>query len=352
MEGKWLFIWQINAIEGGDPIVIAAKALNNGYTGVCVKIIDGKSPINQDKLTALINACQFYGVKVAFWGYTYGVSVAYATQEAQATAAILIQYKASHGIVDYLIDAEVEYKATGSQAWAAAYMNTLRPATPGIALGLCSFRFPVLHKEFPWLTFLDKCDFHAPQVYWEGSNNPASQLQQSYDELIALKPLPVYPVGSAYCNGGWCATPAQVIAFADKAKEMGLPGINFWAWHSAVGIPGMWAALAGIEYQPGQPPPPPPPPPPTPETPVLLKAHVKTDSTPWVNIRKTPTASATILGKVSPGNNVWVTKIYPPANGAQWVGVIYPGGAVDTDDLAGFMAFTWQDKDLLAWGWA
>lgn len=347
LEGKWLFIWNISAIEGGNVQTIASKAKAAGYAGLCIKILDGTTPMNQGLLFPLFTACKALGIKLATWGYYYGMSVNNATSEANAAATQINDQYASFQVIAHLIDVEAEYKAPGSGFWAEAFMDTLTAKIPGaVKLGLCSYRYPNSHLEMPWSTFLAKCHFHAPQVYWEGSHNPAAQLLVSYEQLTALKPLPFYPVGSAYCNGGWCATPADCVEFAEQAALMGLPGINFWAWHSAVGIAGMWETLAALEYTPITPPPPPV----DPESPVLVPAHTKADALPYVNVRKNPLQSATKSGDVKPLKNVWVTKIYPLANGTRWVGVIVPGGAPDADDLAGFMAFTWQGKDLLAWG--
>lgn len=351
IEGKSLFIWYIDQIEGGNVSAIAEKAQLAGYQELVIKCIDGKVEINAPKLPALIAACTPKGIKISLWGYFYGVSTNNAIAEANAAAAIINKYKNSFGIDVFLIDVESEYKADGSKAWATNFMNTLTALiNPLIWLGLCSYRYPSAHPELPWLEFLNKCDFHAPQVYWEQSSNPAFQLQKSYDELTALKPLPYYPFGSAYCNGDWCATPAQVIEFADKAMSLKLPGAGYWAWHSAVGIAGMWSALAGITYV-ISPPDPPVEPPPAPVTPTLLQAHVLATSLPFVNVRKSPKVGATILTTISPNKNILITQIRPKAGGAQWVGVIVPNGGDGTNDVSGFAAFTYSDKDLLGWGW-
>lgn len=347
LTGKQLFIWKINEIEGGDPVAIALKAKTAGYAGVNVKIIDGKATMNGDKIALLIQECKARGIKVSLWGYFYGVSPNNAQAEANAAAALINKYYLD-GIDTFLIDVEEEYKASGSKTWATAFMSTLKGAiSPLINLGLCSYRFPSVHPEIPWAEFLQYCNFHAPQVYWEQSSNPAEQLQQSYNELIALKNIPFFPAGAAYCHAGWCATPAQAVAFADKAMSMGLKGITYWAWHSATGIAGMWEALAGIVYVPK----PPVIPPPDPVSPELLKAHILSTSTPHVNLRKQQNTSATILTTMPPNKNIWVTRIYAYKNNAQWIGVIVPNGGDGALDYSGFAAMIWNDKPLIGWGW-
>lgn len=349
LVGKHLFIWKIDQIESGNTLAIATKAKAAGYDGLCVKIIDGLVPQNQGKIANLIMECQSRGLSVSLWGYFYGISTTNANAEASAAATLINSYLATYGIDIFLIDVEAEYKATGAKLWATAFMATLKAkVAPIVDFGLCSYRFPSVHPEIPWLEFLDKCDFHAPQVYWEGSHDPAFQLEKSYNELTALKDLPFVGAGSAYCNGGWCATPAECLAFAAKSEEMGLSGVLYWAWHSAVGIPGMWDALASIDYDPEIPPTPPP----DPVSPELVKAHVLMQSPPQnVNVRKSPKYGSTIYFQITPNKNIWVTKIYPYANGQQWVGIIVPNGGDGSSDLAGFAAFTYNFKDLLAWGW-
>lgn len=347
LSGKQLFIWKIDEIMGGDVKGIATEAKFAGYSGLNVKIIDGKVTMNGDKIHALIEECILRGLKVSLWGYFYGVSVTNAEAEATAAAALINSFHFGYNIDTFLLDIEEEYKTVGSKAWATAFMNKLTALiSPMIDLGLCSYRFPSDHPQIPWAEFLAKCDFHAPQVYWEGANNPGAQLQQSYNELMSLKPLPFFPAGAAYCHGGWCATPAQVLEFANKAMVMHLPGVTYWAWHSAETISGMWEALRSIEYVYT----PPPDPPPVPVSPVLLKAHVLPTSTQGVNVRKNPLYGSTVYGKINPGKNIWVTKIYPKKPDQQWVGVIVPG-TPETSDWSGFSAFTWNSKDLLGWGW-
>lgn len=91
--------------------------------------------------------------------------------------------------------------------------------------------------------------------------------------------------------------------------------------------------------------------PPPPLEPVLLKAHVKATSTPYVNRRASPNVNSSSLGVIYPNTNLWVTKIYPKSNGQQWVNLIHPKGGAGENDVAGFSAFTYNNNDLLEWGW-
>jgi len=120
---------------------------------------------------------------------------------------------------------------------------------------LCSYRFPSLHPELPWSSFLRRSDFHAPQVYWMQADNPGEQLQRSVRELLALRALPVVPIGAAFVEAGWQPTVAGINEFDRMAQALKLPGIGWWEWgengHGAEYHPDWWAAISAHNWQGG-----------------------------------------------------------------------------------------------------
>jgi hypothetical protein len=135
-------------------------------------------------------------------------------------------------------------------------MTTIRTSLPDIALGLCSYRYPSYHPELPWYEFLSRCDFHAPQVYWQDAHNPDYQLRRSVSELSGLRDLPIIPIGAAYSEHGWTPTDTDLKEFADTAKDLQLPGIAWWSWQHAEIEASRWTTISNIQWG-NQPPPPP-----------------------------------------------------------------------------------------------
>ncbi len=230
--GKGIFVWQIKNARGGDPTKIVTWLKELGMSWVAVKVTDGAGNFNlrptqivggkvvrwaDDILQPLVSALKAAGIAVWGWGYVYGYDPA-------GEAAKAIERVRKFDLAGWIIDAEGEYK--GKAVAADIYMKGLRGL--GVPVGLCSFRFPKLHPEFPWRNFLAGCDFHMPQVYWMQATNAGAQLQRSVKELMGIKNLPVVPVGPACSEGGWAPTVAQLDEFDRTAKALGCPGVSWW----------------------------------------------------------------------------------------------------------------------------
>lgn len=260
--GKGIFIWQISKCGEADPQRIADLATAAGFDWVCLKAADGTYNYNQglptwtgpDLLGRTIERLRLAGIRVAGWQYVYGASylgVSAARSEAKRAIENINRFEFDA----WLIDAERQYKRQGASAWAADYMAALRTACPSVSLGLCSYRFPSVHPEIPWAAFLEKCDFHAPQVYWINAHNPAAQLQKSVAQLKALKPLPVVPVGAAYYDPGykWQPLVSELDEFDQAAHDLGLPGLSWWEWgengRGAEYLPDLWTALSAHTWR-------------------------------------------------------------------------------------------------------
>lgn len=270
-QGKGIFLWQLSQCGNGDPIKIAAMAQQAGFTWVCIKVADGTNNYNQgdppswggpDLLGQTIEALRNVNILIYGWQYIYGANrsgSSIAAKEAKAAIENIDRFDLS----GFLIDAETPYKRKGSGSWANTYMYTLRSSYPNISLGLCSYRFPKYHPEFPWMDFLLQCDFHAPQVYWIKAHNAGDQLRASVSQLTTLRSLPVAPVGASYYDPTfrWQPTIEELNDFNSTALELQCPGVSWWEWgengHGAEYIPEFWDAISKHNWT--DPPPPPPP---------------------------------------------------------------------------------------------
>lgn len=281
LTGKGLYIWKIKNAESGDPKKIAQTAYDAGLTHVIIKILDGVWSYNMrpeskgsqttwydDLIAPLVSALRERNIEA--WGYQY---VYLANAKAEALAAINRVMK--FALDGFVVDGEVEAK--GKPSAALAYSRTLRStASPGgvripVPVALSSYRYPSYHPEFPFDEFIEGSDLLMPQVYWQGATNPAAQLKKSLEEYrryTRLKPYLYYlPTGSAYTEYNWTAKPSEVLDFMNAAKDLSLPGVNFWEWSHARNIKGMWDVIANYDYNGSKPPAPPTPEPePAPET--------------------------------------------------------------------------------------
>lgn len=260
-QGKGIIIWQLSKCGGGDPVRLASMARDAGFAWVCIKAADGTADFNQgttswggpNLLAGAVDALRAVGIRVGGWQYIYGANLlkqSIAAREAEFAVNNIQRFNFDF----WLLDPEAQYKRSGASAWANTYMTALRTGAPGASLGLCSYRYPSYHPELPWADFLRRCDFHAPQVYWIGAHNPGYQLKKSVTELLALKQLPVVPVGSAYTEPdyNWEPTVADLHEFNRTAKELELSGVSWWEWgengHGLEYHPGWWAAVASHDW--------------------------------------------------------------------------------------------------------
>lgn len=280
IQGKCALVWKIRNWQGGEVAKQVAHAKVLGLTNVCLKIVDDTTERwesasyypntqNADYLPALVPALRAAGIAVSAWGYTYGkYKTEPYTSIGAAEGAKTAQVMRKYGIVDFLVDAETEYERTGlnMKAEAVAYMLALKNGFPSANLYLCAFRFPVYHTAFPWNEFLAKCVGHAPQVYFLQAmavDAGALQLVESNKELQALKVLPFVGIAPTYEHSSptglkWRASKAQLLAFFQKAKDLGMPGVGVWALDLA--STEQMAALAEFAWLVAQPPEPPQPP--------------------------------------------------------------------------------------------
>jgi len=280
-RGKGLFIWQVWKLEKGlidkpkyDAIV--QRLVDSKTDFVSIKFADDEYPYNvrwgkypywsggiqADFLAVLVPMIKTAGIRVFGWQYVRGSRP---LEQADAAADRILAL----GMDGLDIDAEAEYKVLGNRDEAArTYTNRLGQRLDGLPISLCSYRYPKLHAQLPFIPFLRGCQYIAQQCYWEGAHNPPTQLDSSiaqYKELVAgagLAQLPFVPVGSAYKVGSWRCTPEDIQAFYDHALKLGLPGASLWSMdYMRMNMPELWEVYAAIEWPRVDPPAPPDPPP-------------------------------------------------------------------------------------------
>lgn len=259
--GKSTFIWQLKNCRSGNVQALATSLQVSCFQNAFVKIADGEADENAALLPAFIQAATSRGINVWGWQYLYGAAKLWpnrsiASIEADAAIRNLTRYPQLQGI---LLDPEEYYKRPGASTWAETYLTKLRAAFPALSIGLCSYRYPSLHPELPWSTFLKYSNFHAPQVYWKLSHNPAFQLNKSYTELNALASLPFFPVGSAFSESGWTPLPSELDEFDTAAHRLNLKGISWWCWddNGIEAHPDFLRTITNHEWDTPTPPPPP-----------------------------------------------------------------------------------------------
>lgn len=250
LEGKGMYLWIISRVEGGDPNAIAETAKQAGLSHVLIKVADGSSPYNIDKVTkrdnvpAMVAALRSRGVQAWGWQYIYG-------HNAHTEAQIAIQRTREFNLDGFVVNAEIEFKQKGMEVPARQYMQELRAGLPNTPIGFSSFRYPSMHRPIPFELFLEYSDINMPQVYWIKSYNPAQQLLKSLREYQGLRVWrPYLPTGAAYPEEGWSPTPEQLTEFMQACRDNGLPGANFWEWYYARrNNSPLWNAISNFAWQ-------------------------------------------------------------------------------------------------------
>jgi len=266
-RGKGVFIWKVYELEGStvddvDYDAIVDSIVGAGLTHVYLKVADGTYPYNVkwgdypwwsggilgDFAKELAVRLHQALVLVFGWHYVRGT-------RPLDEVKIAIDRSKELDLDGFSIDAEAEYKLPGKDAAAETYAEELRQGLPDIPISLCSYRYPQVHREFPYAPFLRHCDHVAQQLYWVGAHNPVAQLDWSmkqYGDLmkgIGIDPLPQTPVGAAYGTSSWRSAPADVGAFLKACVDRKLESASLWSmdWMRKDGMD-LWEAMAGFDW--------------------------------------------------------------------------------------------------------
>lgn len=252
LTGKGMYVWQIPHCEGGNPSKIAARAASAGLTHLLIKIADAGSAFNidskgRDLVPPVVAALHAKGIQAWGWHYVYGY-------DPSAEARVAVQRTLALQLDGYVIDAEVQFQLAGREAVAQTLCRQLRSGLGNLPIALSSFRYPTVHPQIPWSTFLKYCDYNMPQVYWEQSHDGAAQLTRSINEFKKISPYrPIIPTGPAYSNAGWRPAAAELTAFLQRALELQLPGANFWSYDFSTqpAYLDLWNAAANFPWPSG-----------------------------------------------------------------------------------------------------
>ena len=269
-EGKGMFVWILSRCAGGDMARLVQMCLDAGLSWISIKVAHGISVYKgswylgnkqQALLDELVPLAKAAGIEIHFWGYTFGLKPG-------REVGPIMEMITKHKPCSYTINAEKEYKTSIGKQAAIDHASGIRWAMqvsssddiPDIPIGLSSYRWPSVHPEFPWKEFMPFIDFHNPQVYWQGADNPGDQLIRSVNELKKLKDIPIIPAGTMYPHKSWKPTVSHIHEFCIMAEQLKLSAVHFWEWYYAeVKYPELWEALAGFAWDIGSPSPPPPP---------------------------------------------------------------------------------------------
>lgn len=251
-RGKGFYIYRFSLFDGSASDLVK-QAADLGAKWLAPRVvgwatIDSKTEPYMDEF---VDACHRHGIRVGGWGYHVGLDrLNRLIAEKEADAAALAVHR--WGLSFYVLNAEIEYKVgrpyltwrsrTRKQLSNAMlkFWQRFRLLQPELCAGLTSYRYPRVHPEFVWDAALDPryCDFSQPQVYAIGDireQGAAIQLGEcfkQYDEL-AGDMLPMVPLEAFYTQGNWRQSAAQSVAFAQKARELGLVGYGAYTFEHA-----------------------------------------------------------------------------------------------------------------------
>ena len=248
IQGKGFFIFVLRACEGGNPVAIQLAAQAAGLSHVIVKIADGPNPFGvdpsgSDYTLPVVQALHAAGITVWGWHPVAG-------DDPEGEAVVAIQRLQLLGLDGYVVNVGPEYTEPGKSQSARQFMDTARSALK-IPIALNSYRFPNYHPELPWAVFLEGCDYHMPQVYWEPIHDPGSQLRESKRQCDALPHAkPYLASGAAYGSpSGWMPSQADLVEFLGTAHDLGIPAVNFFSWDECrANLPLLWETVAGFTW--------------------------------------------------------------------------------------------------------
>ncbi len=256
LSGKGMWLWELDKTEADVPTMIRlAREANLGH--ILVKLTDGEYnfPIpardpdgSKERLTHdVITGFRKAGITVWGWGFVYGSGVDIDLQ-AHRLAARTRQFDLDGVVINAEDYGRRKWSSQGGAERARRFMDALLGDFAGLRSGvmtaLSSYRFPRMHPDFPFASFMSACDIAMPQVYWvdRGAGDARRNLKDSYEEYRQAFPDKQFvPTGAAfgeYYGAGssqffWSATPEQIVFFLDQCQVMGLPAVNFWSWQHA-----------------------------------------------------------------------------------------------------------------------
>ena len=326
IQGKWVYVWRVSNIFGGDVPKIIQALQHADVTGIALKVHNGSYKWDDPELFQVkefVDACFEAGIYVIFWGYIY--LKWNPLGEARAAAEMVKQYWPK--VLAYMIDAEAhaKWQRVAAKIFARDLQKRIGSLVP---IGLNSYRFPSLHQELPWKALRSPCMFDCPQVYYRWGS-PSHNLYKSFDEFSRLYPkLPFIPAGDMYAEHGYATTPAQVKEFLSAVEsDPSMPAAIMWTMDQIERLPHLWQTFAEFEWPvDGQPPNPTPPPVPMP-TPTEQPLWPAATKAKWLRVRSGPGMFHRTVRYLPKGDRADVyqvegnwARITPCDKTARWVG--------------------------------
>jgi hypothetical protein len=244
ITGKGIYIWQLPRIARGHVPTMVHRAVDAGLTHVLIKVADGITRYNRSLLPSATEAFRAAGIQVWGWGWLWLREPA---EEATVAASVVNELKLDGFVIN------AEHPVRGRPNESELYARVLREELGGLPVGLSSYRYPHLHPTVPWEIFLSICDWNLPQVYWI-NEAPRECLRRSLARHQTLpNARPVVPTGAAYGetygNAYFRAETHEITAFLDAARELELPGANFWSWDwTEQYAPDLWQSIADYPW--------------------------------------------------------------------------------------------------------
>lgn len=253
MIGKSIYIWQISACFGGDPVKIADALALAGFQSAILH----NAYLSSWRTTArieLIKALKTVGIMPIGGAAVYGAAP---VLEATMAAEICNQLE----LPAFVFDAESRFDAAPTQDQAATrLLQTFREKAPSVQAGWCwwpFYRSPRSGREWHPKTVLQAAmplaDFGVPMAYWnwgDTSDAAVRYLDETWKQWREVTDKPIYPAGRAYLGDGGTARPGAIREFEHRARQLGTPGVTWWSLQHALNqtiLPGVWPALAELQ---------------------------------------------------------------------------------------------------------
>jgi hypothetical protein len=239
IRGIGLYVWELNACEGGNVDAITRRLKNAHVAWVAIKAADGAAAF-PGWTAALVAQIKAAGIRCLGWHYIYG------SADGQPAGEIAAAYQALGAQPDgWIIDSEADIEQLGhaGATSAANYCVALRSAFPHIPLYLSSFPITTLHPGQPYEIYRQYCAAWLPQLYWHTLERSPLDAAAWMETAILSDPRvrgwACAPTGQVYD-----VTAADVDAFAlIAARNWPDVGVSWWSYQHVTGAD-QWAVLA------------------------------------------------------------------------------------------------------------
>ncbi len=244
-ESKGIFAWELYKFSTDNPDDFTQKLVDANFENVTIKVAHGSNvfrtapqgkPLKDNGTRAQVESLHNKGLAVLGYGRLFG-------KKPQGEAEVAVRQCKDLGLDGYVWDVEQEFENSGNASGKARdIMRYFLDHTENIPTGCCSwqlFRSPstgsTWHNRKFVEAFMEYCEYALPMMYWKGSTVASAKqyLVNSIGQWQAFTDKPIIPVGRAYQGDKGDATVEAVLAFDQKARELGVKGITWWVLDQA-----------------------------------------------------------------------------------------------------------------------